>query len=414
MGRFLGREGAFFGMLVRGNIFMLLTLGIYRFWLTTDIRRYLWGNTEIAGDTFEYTGTAKELLIGFLLAIVLLLPLNALIYVGTLVPSILPYAGTVGFLGFALLGQFAFYRARRYRLTRTVYRGVRLFQTGSAVRYAIVASLWGIAILVTFGLLYPWAAANLERYKMRNTHFGNLSGSFTGSGTSLFFRGILIWLVTLAPVAFVVIGAIFAIDWTTLAALVEADDLEKAFENFGTRNPAMVAALGFFIGSLVWAAVVGGLLYPIFRAIAMRWWISGVQIGPIKATSSVRNGQVYWVYVRYILLTMAMGIAFSAFAGMFFGLFASFFGGAEAFTTKFSQSMSVQIIAYAAGVFGYAIFLLATSVLYQTAVAFRFWRLSFETTAFSGLEVLDSVIAAGEKSGVFGEGLADALDVGGF
>jgi len=33
---------------------------IYRFWLATDVRRFLWSNTEIAGDTLEYNGLATE------------------------------------------------------------------------------------------------------------------------------------------------------------------------------------------------------------------------------------------------------------------------------------------------------------------------------------------------------------------
>ena len=31
----------------------MVTLGIYRFWLTTDIRRFLWSNTELAGETLR-------------------------------------------------------------------------------------------------------------------------------------------------------------------------------------------------------------------------------------------------------------------------------------------------------------------------------------------------------------------------
>ena len=55
---------------------LAVTLGIYRFWLATDMRRFLWSNTEIAGDSLEYTGTARELLIGFLIAIAILVPIN--------------------------------------------------------------------------------------------------------------------------------------------------------------------------------------------------------------------------------------------------------------------------------------------------------------------------------------------------
>ena len=70
----------------------------------------------------------------------------------------------------AVLGQYAVYRARRYRLTRTIYRGVRFHQTGSAWRYAVCALFWWAMIVLTLGLAYPFAQARLERFKMRNTY----------------------------------------------------------------------------------------------------------------------------------------------------------------------------------------------------------------------------------------------------
>src|ERR1041385_194825 len=85
--RFLGAEKEFWRLLTRGAALLLITLGIYRFWLATDVRRYLWNNTEIAGDTLDYTGTAGELLIGFLIAIVLLVPVYAVFYLGALAPG---------------------------------------------------------------------------------------------------------------------------------------------------------------------------------------------------------------------------------------------------------------------------------------------------------------------------------------
>ena len=43
---------------------------------------------------------------------------------------------------FYVFGQFAIYRARRYRLTRTVWRGVRFWMDGSGWLYALHATLW--------------------------------------------------------------------------------------------------------------------------------------------------------------------------------------------------------------------------------------------------------------------------------
>ena len=75
--RFLGTRHAYWRLLIRGALLLMVTLGIYRFWLATDVRRFLWSNTEVAGETLEYTGTPFELLIGFLMAVAILVPVYA-------------------------------------------------------------------------------------------------------------------------------------------------------------------------------------------------------------------------------------------------------------------------------------------------------------------------------------------------
>src|SRR5262249_56907301 len=109
--RFVGRDAVYWRLMTRGAVLLLCTLGIYRFWLATDVRRFLWGNTEIAGDSLEYIGTAREILIGFLIAIAFLLPVNAVFYLGALARGTLGQAiGALAVAALALLGQFAVYR----------------------------------------------------------------------------------------------------------------------------------------------------------------------------------------------------------------------------------------------------------------------------------------------------------------
>ena len=81
--RFLGQRRSYWRLLIRGAVLLMVTLGIYRFWLATDIRRFLWSNTEIAGEALEYTGTALELLLGFLIAIAILIPVYTVIFPGS-------------------------------------------------------------------------------------------------------------------------------------------------------------------------------------------------------------------------------------------------------------------------------------------------------------------------------------------
>jgi uncharacterized membrane protein YjgN (DUF898 family) len=71
---FLGDRSEFRRLVTRGAALELVTVGFYRFWLATDIRRHLWSNTIIDGDTAEYTGRGRELLLGFLFALAIIVP----------------------------------------------------------------------------------------------------------------------------------------------------------------------------------------------------------------------------------------------------------------------------------------------------------------------------------------------------
>lgn len=404
-GRFFGSEGTFFALLARGAVLLMFTLGIYRFWLNTDIRRFLWGNSEIAGDGLEYTGTARELLIGFLMAVVLLVPINALIFLGTLAPGLLPFSSALGFVLLALLGQFAYFRARRYRLTRTVYRGVRFHQTGSGWAYSLRANLWLVVIVLTLGLAYPWSLSSLERYKMRHTHFGSLAGHFEGSGTRLFFRGILLWLLVMVPLLAGLFAVFASIDWVALASALTAagvDPWKKLFET----NPEFAGSLGLLVGAVVWAILAGALLYPVFRAIITRWWLAGLRMGGIEAASRLRIGQVYKVYARFVGFAFLFSLVASIAGGMAFALFVQV-------AKSLPQGDVVEIAGVVFALIGYVMVMLAYSTLYQATVTIRMWRLSFETTELSGLAALETVESRPAGSTAFGEGLADALDVGG-
>jgi uncharacterized membrane protein YjgN (DUF898 family) len=408
LAQFLGREGAFFGLLVRGSILMLLTLGIYRFWLATDVRRFLWGNTELAGDGLEYTGTAKELLVGFLMAIALIAPINALIVLsGIFDKRLLGIAGPLGFALLTVLGQFAIFRARRYRLSRTVFRGIRLYQTGSAWRYAFMTIGWWIVVGVTFGLAYPWMLASLERYKLRHTHYGTLDGHFAGTGTGLFLRGIVLWLIVVGPLFVGIVGSVIALsnNWDALELLLNAKGgtLQQRLNEAG---PMVAGALVLAGSGVMWGGLAAALLYPLFRAIALRWWVSGLRLGAITATSRLRVGQIYGAYLRMVGFAFLFGLG----AGIVGGILALLFG---ALAKTLGRVDGFQIVAAVTAVIGYTTVMLGYSAIYQATVLIRFWRLSFEMTEFSGIEALDHVEARGAPASPFGEGLAGVLDVGG-
>src|SRR5580658_4669620 len=96
---FTGHDGDFRRLVTRGALLELVTFGFYRFWLTTDIRRHLWSHTEIDGAALEYTGRARELLFGFLVAMAVLGPVFVAYFViGLECERIRPFASLPRYL----------------------------------------------------------------------------------------------------------------------------------------------------------------------------------------------------------------------------------------------------------------------------------------------------------------------------
>jgi uncharacterized membrane protein YjgN (DUF898 family) len=400
--RFCGRPGVFWRLLTRGAVLLMVTLGIYRFWLTTDVRRYLWSNTELAGESFEYSGTARELLLGFLMAIAILVPLYAVFFLlalglGSIGETL---SSPIAFLVLTLLGQYAVYRARRYRLTRTIYRGVRFHQTGSAWRYAVCALFWWTLIVLTIGLAYPFAQSRLERFKMRNTFFGDLPGRFEGSGLRLLLRGSLLWLIAVVPFMTGLILTIRDVDWNALAEAAGGDDSSSWLETSGLAGAVVHAGL-----TGAWLLLSVAILYPIFQAMLLRWWASGLRFGEIVVTSRLRTAQVFGVYARFLWYALL----FSMVAGT---IVVVGWLGIHQLTGEL-QSMRDEIITTVAGLAAYVAIALGYSTIYQATVKLGLWRCVVESLDVANVAALDRVSAAGQPASPVGEGLADALSVGG-
>jgi uncharacterized membrane protein YjgN (DUF898 family) len=392
-GCFTGSTRVFRKLILRGALLQVLTAGIYRFWLTTDARRFLWANTEIGGDSLEYAGTAMELFLGFLMAIALLVPVYVLFFVGTLELGLVSQLSSAGaFVFLAVFGQYAYYRARRYRLTRTVYRGIRFHQSGSPFSYALRSLLWWMVTSLSLGLAYPWAQASLERYKLAHTHYGEWRGRFAGTGTRLFARGIGLWLLLVAAsVGAVVAGSQF-VDAKALAR-VAVQDPKAGIEVL------KITGLGFGL------VVVGGIVYMMLQAIVMRWWLDGLRVGPLVVTTVLKKRRIVGAYVRLLLYAVLLMFALSLLVG----------GSVTIFAMAAKPRAEIyQTLAVGTSVAVYLMLAVGVWVIYQMTIKLRIWRLVVDSISLAGFDAIDLVRAdASGPSSAVGEGLADALGAGG-
>lgn len=400
--RFTGPEKDYWRIVVRGAVLLMVTLGLYRFWLATDIRRFLWANTELDGESFEYSGTALELLQGFLFAIALVLPIYTVFTITVLDLGVFGNVLSVSaVLLLAFLSQYGIYLARRYRLTRTIFRGLRFHQTGSAIRYAICAVWWWGWTLLTLGFAYPFTRAALERFKLGNTWYGDLQGRFVGSGWHLFLRGFLMWLAVLIPLLTTAVS-LLAIRWpAVLTALRGSGDIIGRLEK---ASPGFVGQLGLGLTAFAVTLALVALLLPAFHAMVMRWWINGIRFGEIVAKSHLRTRDVYFAYFRFILYLIGFLIVLSV--GIFFGLI--FLGAFAQEGTPLQEFLTVAMM-----VGTYVVFMLGLITLFNATVTLSVWRLTASSIELSDTAPIERVKAAGDASSPLGEGIADVLNLGG-
>src|SRR5690606_41149011 len=125
-------------MLAVGNLLRtIITLGIYEPWARTRTRRYLWSAVEFAGEPLVYHGTGKELFVGrikgtFAIWAIVFVAVAATILVGRMLGPAALEMGVLDLVlylsmmaGMGLLVVIAIIGGRRYRMSRTSWRGIR-------------------------------------------------------------------------------------------------------------------------------------------------------------------------------------------------------------------------------------------------------------------------------------------------
>ncbi|MEZ6024140.1 MAG: DUF898 family protein [Hyphomonadaceae bacterium] len=177
-------SGKFFdvlGLALKNAFFTIITLTLYRFWARTAMRRRVWSRVWFLGDPLEYTGTAWELFRGFLIALpCFFLPAIFILYIAPYVMD----PTTAGWLLFGFYVLFvpliaaARYWMRRYQLSRTRWRGIRMGLTGSAFAFAGANWFWGFLTMLSLGWYTPVARMKAAKMLWENARFGDMPFSF--------------------------------------------------------------------------------------------------------------------------------------------------------------------------------------------------------------------------------------------
>ena len=217
----LVHNGTFFNVLklaLKNAGLTIVTLTLYRFWARTSMRRRLWSRAWVMGDPLEYTGTALELFRGFLIALpCFFLPAIFVFYIAPLAME--PWVAGWLTLGFYVLSvplvAAARFWMRRYQLSRTRWRGIRMGLSGSGWGFAAASWGWWVLQMLSLGWYTPAARMNRAKLMWENTRFGDQPFEFIDDRESPqkglwwpfalgWFAAPIAWFLSFFVVAFVI------------------------------------------------------------------------------------------------------------------------------------------------------------------------------------------------------------------
>ena len=362
----------------------IVTLGFYRFWGIARERRYLWSKTRFIDDRLEWTGTGKELFLGFLLVIaILFVPLFVLQFVA----QALLLQGQGGLAGLLILSIYlvffyvaglAIFRGLRYRLSRTHWHGIRGGSEDPGFSYGWSYTWKTIVGSFVLGLLIPWSMTSLWSERWNRMSFGPHNFESGPEWGGLMRRFLLCYLV---PVVAIIGGVI--------AAILGAVSIGE--------SGAAAALIFVFVGFYVLLPILALAYYAAF----LREMIGTLSLSTLDFEFTARTKD--WL----LLMLGNVGLYFLVLSAAF--ILAAMLGVATL------PSNPQALVDPPIGTF--AIIALAVAIplgLVGGFVRYRNWHFFIRHLEAGGEINLVALTQSRAPEPRQGEGLLDALDMGGF
>ena len=243
---FTGTAGEYFRVWIVNVLLTILTLGIYSAWAKVRNKQYFYGNTILDDSPFEYTASPIAILKGRLI-VVGVFAIYAMIIVRY------PLAEGLFYITLFLLLPWLVMRSLMFNARYSSYRNLSFAFNKDLKGAFIVFVVFGILIIFTLGLIYPYLLYRIQLYRVSNHSFGQYGFDLkrmAGKFYKYYILGALVFILGMF-----VIGIIFGGTLGTIFGTIEQD-----IESETAVLPQ--------IGILVTLLILGAYLFVYYLAFA--------------------------------------------------------------------------------------------------------------------------------------------------
>lgn len=247
---FHGEGSKYFVIRLINAILQVITFNFYYPWAKAAKLDYLYEQTEFAGSRFKFHGTGKEMFIGYLkmLAIIIVIygsfwfaKANEQIILGTL----LLYGGLIVVYPLAIHG------TAKYRLSRSSWRGIFFGYRGELGELFAKFFIGILVSVFTLGIYWSWVEVDLRRYVTKNIRFGSVEFDFVGKGIDLF-------LIKLKYIIFIFAIFIFIVILVFAMGIFSVSEIRQSGASI--LHPPSISFIVFgIIAYLFFIAIIGSI-----------------------------------------------------------------------------------------------------------------------------------------------------------
>ncbi len=273
--QFSGRAGEYFKIWIVNVLLSILTLGIYSAWAKVRRKRYFYGNTRVAGASFEYLAEPMQILKGRIIAFGIFVVYSI---AGKLFPPLAIGLGVV----FLILLPWLVVRAHAFNAHYSAYRNIRF---GFAGRYGQAALVYvGLLLLSAFtlGLAYPYYSYRRNQFTVTQSGYGTSHFGFAARARDFYMVYLKVIGLLVAPIVAVAM----------VATMLPRD---------GTAGPFFTVAIVLFASLLIYL-----FAWAYLQTAIANLTFSSASLGAHHFVSTLQTPRMLWLYV-----SNALAVAFS-------------------------------------------------------------------------------------------------------
>ena len=387
---FSGSQPELLRVLLRNSVFNLLTLGLYRFWAITNLRRFYWKHVQIDSTPFTYRGRGGQIFLGTLIGsfvviiLINLLEFFDLLYTDDRFTSSFTSWISLGVLLFGFLFLFHIARALRWRflLAKTDWRAIRasfpkpsdnLFPT--LLLYSLLCiGLFFLAIL-TCGLTMPLIQHYRFAFLINRSALGTIPATCMRKLPKLFYLWLPFWSVSLLlPLLLVLMAGFFAI-----------------FPSAPLAGVITTSALFYIFPFLFLASY---FLYSLYKVQLVTYFLNATFLEGVFFQTETSHKELLRIIFHYHLIFWGGALGLFALTSILFGL---------PFENNQIQPVPIAVFVMTA--------LLMASFLRPLFFLLPLAQYIALHTQVKNIHELQETMQAPHADPAFGEGLAETLDV---